>query len=205
MKEQFEIFKKYLGGKEENTLTNDEAAMFSALIWASKSKDPSTQVGCAIVNERGREVSTGYNGAPNGWDDDDFPWKNNTGDDIKNKRTKNSKYTYVIHAEMNAIMNYEGQLKDLRGATLYVTLFPCTNCAKLIAQAGIKRIVYLDDRPKEIDNRCSKHLLKKAGVEYISFFDLKKVEEATIDLDKNMEKHKLKIKRPNETKNDLNN
>lgn len=168
MKENYEIMKEYLGKKRNNTLTNDEASMLTALIWSLKSKDPSTQVGACIVNENGLLISSGYNGTPNAWNDDEFPWENNV-DEIGEENTK---YPYVIHAEMNSIANYKGF--ELKNSTMYVTLFPCSNCAKLIIQSGIKRLIYLnDDRKDNKDNKCAKILLKMNGVECIDFNELK--------------------------------
>jgi len=168
MENNYEILKEYLGKKREGTLTNDEAAMLTALIWSLKSKDPSTQVGACIVNEEGRVVSVGYNGAPNSWNNDDFPWGNNT----QEIGEENTKYPYVIHAEMNSVLNCKNM--DLKNLTIYVTLFPCSNCAKLIAQSGIKKVIYLnDDRKDTIDNICAKRLLNACGIEYIDFNELK--------------------------------
>ena len=168
MKENYEIMREYLGKKRNNTLTNDEASMLTALIWSLKSKDPSTQVGSCIVNENGVLISSGYNGTPKDWNDDEFPWENN----VEEIGEENTKYPYVIHAEMNAITNYKGL--ELKNSTMYVTLFPCSNCAKLIAQSGIKRLIYLnDDRKDTKDNKCAKILLKMSGVEYIDFNELK--------------------------------
>ena len=185
MENNYEILKEYLGKKREGTLTNDEACMLTALIWSLKSKDPSTQVGACIVNEDGRVISTGYNGSPNGWDNNSFPWGNN----VKEIGEENTKYPYVIHAEMNSILNYKGE--DLKDSTMYVTLFPCTNCAKIIVQSGIKKLIYLnDDRKDTKDNKCAKLLLHACGVEYIDFSELKtdnydKVKIMEYNLDKN--------------------
>ena len=191
--EDINIFlEKYLGGKRLGTLNNDEAAMLTALSWASKSKDPSTQVGACIVNDDGRVLSTGYNGTPNNWCDEEFPWEDNK----DGKGEINSKYPYVVHAEMNSFVNYCGSIKDFNNATMYVTLFPCSNCAKLIAQAGIKRVVYLmDDRKGTMDNICAKTLLEKCSVEYISFQELQNVSQ--VDFSFNSEKEKIIYIHPN--------
>lgn len=193
MEVNFEIIKEYIGGKREGTITNDEASMLTALIWAAKSKDPSTQVGACFINPNGRVISTGYNGAPNGWHDEDFPWGN-----AKEIGEENTKYPYVIHAEMNGIMNYDGPLKDFDGSTVYVTLFPCTNCSKLLIQAGVKKVVYLiDDRKDTIDNKTSKLMLKQCGIEYIDFATLTK-NVSGIDISLNNTKENVKIKRRGE-------
>lgn len=170
MKQVYEFMEEYLGGKREKTLTNDESSMLTAVIWALKSKDPSTQVGACIVNEDGRVLTTSYNGTPNNWNDKDFPW----GNDVDNIGEENTKYPYVIHAEMNGIFNYKGSIADFKDSTIYVTLFPCSNCAKLIVQSGIKRVVYLmDDRKDTKDNKTAKILLSTCGVDYIDFNKLK--------------------------------
>lgn len=169
MGDTYEILEEYLGGKRNSTISNDEACMLSALVWSAKSKDPSTQVGVCFVNEEGRVISTGYNGTPNDWSDEEFPWENDTA----LLGEENTKYPYVIHAEMNGIVNYNGPISDFKNSTMYVTLFPCVNCAKLIIQAGIKKVIYLCDTPNTKDNLCSKILLKKCGVECIDFKKLK--------------------------------
>lgn len=183
MGNNLEIIKEYLGKKRSDTLTNDDVCMINSVMWSLKSKDPSTQVGAYVVGKDGRVLSAGYNGTPNGWSDDDFPWRN----DVKEIGEENTKYPYVIHAEMNSIMNYKGSLKDFNNATIYVTLFPCVNCAKLIVQSGIKRVVYLhDDRKDTMDNICAKLLLKKCGVEIVDYSVLKTI--YGIDLSLNSEK-----------------
>ena len=187
MSNQYEILKEFLGNKREGTLSNDDVSMLSALIWSLKSKDPSTQVGACIVSEDGRVLSIGYNGTPNNWNDDVFPWDNNT-----KLGEENTKYPYVIHAEMNAITNYKGSIKDFKNSTIYVTLFPCSNCAKLIAQSGIKKVVYLIDNRKDTkDNKCAKLLLKTCGVELINYNDLKTIKEVNLSL----EEENIKVKK----------
>lgn len=156
------IDKKYLGHKREDVLSWDESFMLHAVIASGRSKDPNSQVGACIVGPNKRILSLGYNGAPNQWSDDEFPWDRN------NEDPKNNKYPYVIHAEMNALLNYKGDNKDLEGSTVYVTLFPCHECAKCLAQAGIKKVVYLSDKYKGTeDNDMSKTCLDYCGVEYV--------------------------------------
>ena len=121
--------------KRENYLSWDEYFMAITELSAMRSKDPSTQVGACIVSDDNRILSIGYNGAPNGFNDDEFPW----GRDGENLNTK---YPYVCHAEMNAILNYRGSRKDLEGSKIYVDLFPCNECAKMIIQSGIKEVIY---------------------------------------------------------------
>ena len=118
------------GEKRKDYLEWDEYFMAIAKLSAMRSKDPSTQVGACIVSNDNRILSIGYNGAPNGFSDEKFPW----GRDGKNLDTK---YPYVCHAELNAILNYRGSKKDLEDARIYVDLFPCNECAKIIIQSGI--------------------------------------------------------------------
>ncbi len=140
MVRKFQIPKEYLKGKRENYSSWDECFMLHAVVAANRSKDPSSQVGAVLVDKNNRILSLGYNGAPNVWDDDKFPW-------VKEADTAaHTKYPYVIHAETNAMLNYKGDNKDLEGATVYTTLYPCQNCAKFLAQAGIKRVVYLSNK-----------------------------------------------------------
>ena len=141
----------------------DEYYMGVALLSSYRSKDPSTQVGACIVDSNRRILSVGYNGTPNGMNDEAFNWSRQ-GDFL------NSKYAYVIHAEPNAIMNFSGNTADLKGATIYVTLFPCNECAKLIVQSGIKKVVYLSDKYKDSDSTiASKQIFDGCGVEYEQF------------------------------------
>jgi len=146
--------------KRENYLDWDNYFMAVAKLSAMRSKDPSTQVGACIVSKDNRILSIGYNGAPNGFDDDNFPW-DRVGEAI------NTKYFYVCHAEMNAIMNYRGNKRDLEDARIYVDLFPCNECAKLIIQAGIKEVIYLSDKYADQDAfKASKKLFDSCGVTY---------------------------------------
>lgn len=131
-----------------------------AKLSAMRSKDPSTQVGACIVGNDNRILSIGYNGTPNGFDDNKFPW----GRDGEPLETK---YLYVCHAEMNAILNFRGSSRELEGAKLYVDLFPCNECAKIIIQSGIKEVIYLSDKYNETDIvKASKRLLDECGVIY---------------------------------------
>lgn len=123
---------------------------------AMRSKDPNTQVGAVLVNEDNRIVGMGYNGMPNG--DDSFPW------DRESNQGKDTKYPYVVHAELNAILNTTAPTKDTR---LYVSLFPCSSCAKLIAQAGIKEVCYIDDKYRDTeDGEIARFIFDKCGVKY---------------------------------------
>ncbi len=146
--------------KREGYLSWDEYFMAIAKLSSMRSKDPSTQVGACIVDKDKRILSIGYNGAPNGFDDDAFPW-----DRVGN--AVDTKYFYVCHAEMNAILNFKGSRRDLEGATIYVDLFPCNECAKLIIQSGIKEVVYLCDKYADTDAVIvSKRLFDTCGVKY---------------------------------------
>lgn len=141
--------------KRTNYISWDEYFMGVASLSAMRSKDPKTQVGACIVNEEKRIIGIGYNGFPVGVEDDDFPWDNN-------QTWLDSKYPYVVHAEPNAILNATVSLKN---ATLYVTLFPCNECAKLIIQSGIKELVFLEDKYHQEDSFiASRKMFQAAGV-----------------------------------------
>ena len=161
MKKEYSIPKDKLGHKRVKYSSWDENFMLHAVVASARSKDPSSQVGACIVGSNNRILSLGYNGAPNVWDDADFPWDREADD------YNHTKYPYVIHGEMNALLNYKGDNKDLVGSTVYVTLFPCSNCAKCLAQAGIKRVVYLSDKYKDTpDNIAAKTCLNYCGIKY---------------------------------------
>lgn len=146
--------------KRLNYLTWDEYFIALAKLTAMRSKDPSTQVGACIVSADNRILSVGYNGAPNGFDDDNFPW-NRQGENLE------TKYPYVCHAEMNAVLNYRGTRKDFENARIYVDLFPCNECAKIIIQSGIKEVVYLSNKYKDSENNiASRKLFDSCGIEY---------------------------------------
>lgn len=142
--------------KRNDYITWDEYFMGVALLAAKRSKDPSTQVGACIVDEENRILSTGYNGFPQGCSDDEYPWDRD-GDE------ENTKYPYVVHAELNSILNAGG--KSLKGAKMYVALFPCNECAKAIIQCGISEVIYLSDKYADTwGTRASKRMLTAAGV-----------------------------------------
>ncbi len=139
----------------------DEYFMGIAKLSALRSKDPSTQVGACIVDQNHKVVSIGYNGMPRGVDDDKIPWGHGEGLD--------SKYLYVCHAEFNAILNTRDG-SALSGCTIYVTLFPCNECAKAIVQTGIKHIVYEDDKYHDhVEEQASRRILDMAGVTYSKY------------------------------------
>lgn len=147
--------------KRQDYLSWDEYFMYMAKLSAQRSKDPSTQVGACIVSANNRILSIGYNGTPNGFDDNHFPW-------AREGEVLDTKYPYVIHAERNAILNFRGNLKDFEGAKIYVDLFPCNECAKEIIQAGIKTVIYLSDKYADTNEvKASKRLFEECGVTYI--------------------------------------
>ena len=134
----------------------DEYFMGVALLAAERSKDPSTQVGACIIDNNNRIISTGYNGFPKGCSDDEFPWN-------RDAAAGETKYPFVVHAELNAILNAQGT--SVVNSRLYVSLFPCNECAKAIIQSGVREVVYLSDKyngtPTDI---ASKKMLEAAGV-----------------------------------------
>ena len=150
--------------KRKDYISWDEYFMGVSLLAAKRSKDPNTQVGACIVDNNNIILSTGYNGFPYGCSDDEYPWE---------REGTDTKYNYVVHAELNAILNARG--KDLKGSRLYVDLFPCNECAKAIIQSGISEIVYLynkyADTPATI---ASRRMLTSAGVKLTQF-------EASVD------------------------
>jgi dCMP deaminase len=139
----------------------DEYFMGLAHLSALRSKDPNTQVGACIVSQDNKILSMGYNGFPIGCSDDEFPW-NRDGEPYDNK------YFYTTHSELNAILNYRGG--SLEGSKLYVTLFPCNECAKAVIQSGIRTVIYADDKYADTPGvRASKRMLNAAGVEMIPY------------------------------------
>ncbi len=148
-----------MGDKREDYIMWDEYFMGVAMLSALRSKDPSTQVGACIVSQDNKILSMGYNGFPLGCSDDDFPWNRESEDPY------DSKYFYSTHSELNAILNYRGG--SLEGSKIYVTLFPCNECAKAIIQSGIKTLIYADDKYADTSSvRASKRMLTAAGVEF---------------------------------------
>jgi dCMP deaminase len=142
--------------KRKDYISWDEYFMGIALLSAKRSKDPSTQVGACIVNRYNKIVGIGYNGFPIGCDDDLLPW------DKTSENENDTKYPYVVHAEANAILN---STKDLHGSRIYVALFPCNECTKLIIQSGVVEIIYLSDKYRDTDSvKASKRMLEMAGV-----------------------------------------
>lgn len=147
-----------MNDKRKDYISWDEYFMGVALLAAQRSKDPSTQVGACIIDGDKRILSTGYNGFPKGCSDDEYPWN-------RDESAGETKYQYVVHAELNAILNASG--KSLSGATVYVGLFPCHECAKAIIQSGIKEVIYLSDKYHDTPSMAaSRKMLDSAGVKY---------------------------------------
>lgn len=148
--------------KREDYISWDEYFMGVAMLSGKRSKDPNTQVGACIVGSDNRILSMGYNGFPNGCSDDEFPW------DRENDHRLRTKYPYVTHGELNAILNYRGG--NLDGTKLYVSLFPCNECAKAIIQCGIRTVVYAFDKYKDSDSViASKRMFDAAKVRYYQY------------------------------------
>lgn len=147
--------------KREDYLTWDQYFMGVALLSAQRSKDSHTQVGSCIVNDENKILSMGYNGMPTGCNDDDMPWERE-GEPLL------TKYFYVCHAELNAILNYSGG--SLKGSRVYTTLFPCNECTKAIIQAGIKEVIYLSDKYADSDStKAAKRMFDLTGVRYRAY------------------------------------
>jgi len=152
--------------KRKDYITWDAYFMGIALLSTERSKDPNTSVGACIVSRDNKILSVGYNGMPIGCSDDDFPWD-------REGVPLDTKYLYVCHAELNAILNYSGT--DMKGAKIYTTLFPCNECTKAIIQKGIKEIIYMSDKYAEIDSiKASKRMLDAAGVSYRQYIPIGK-------------------------------
>ena len=148
--------------QREDYINWDEYFMGVAFLSARRSKDPNTQVGACIVSQDNKILSMGYNGFPNGCSDEEFPWNRESADPYDNK------YFYTTHSELNAILNYRGG--SLEGSKLYVTLFPCNECAKALIQCGIRKVIYAEDRYAATSAiRASKRMLRAAGVEFYPY------------------------------------
>jgi len=157
--------RSYMDKKREDYLSWDEYFTGIAALTAMRSKDPSTQVGACIASSDNRVLSVGYNGAPNGFSDDSFPW----GREGEHYETK---YPYVCHAELNAILNFRGNMRELQGARIYVHFFPCVECTKAIIQAGIKEVIYTHDFDHEsfgVETKASIRMFEECGITYRQF------------------------------------
>ena len=146
--------------QRKDNLNWDQYFMAIARLSSMRSKDPNTQVGACIVSQDNRILSIGYNGTPNGFSDNVFPW-DREGDVL------NTKYIYVVHAERNAILNFRGNHKEFENAKIYVDLFPCNECAKEIIQSGIKEVIYLSDKYANTNETiASKKMFDVCGITY---------------------------------------
>ncbi len=162
--------------KREDYISWDEYFMGVSLLASMRSKDPSTQVGACIVSTDNKILSVGYNGFPRGCSDDEFPWER-SGDD-----QNQTKYPFVCHAELNAILNAGGQ--NLSGSRIFVALFPCNECAKAIIQSGIREVIYISDKYSNTPaTLASKKMLSAAGVK-LTQFSSEKCINISFDADK---------------------
>ncbi|MBE6739565.1 MAG: dCMP deaminase family protein [Ruminococcaceae bacterium] len=147
--------------KRENYINWDEYFMGIAILSAQRSKDPSTQVGACIVSSENKILSVGYNGMPRNCDDDIYPW-DREGDEL------NTKYMFVCHAELNAILNYSGS--NLKGSKVYVTLFPCNECAKALIQSGVSEVIYYSDKYSDsFSTLAAKRMFESAGIKMTAY------------------------------------
>jgi len=153
--------------KRKNYLDWDETFILMTHLIAKRSKDPSTQVGACVVNDKNIVVGLGYNGFPRGCHDDKFPW-------CRDGEVLDKKYTFVVHAEANAIMNAN---TSVEGCRIYVNLFPCNECAKLLIQSGIKEIIYVSDKYAELDIfKAARKMFEVAGVKTRQYTPLHSIE-----------------------------
>ncbi len=159
--------------KRSGYISWDEYFMGVARLSAMRSKDPNTQVGSCIVSPQNKIMSVGYNGFPTGCSDDQFPWNRESQDPYNNK------YFYTTHSELNAILNYRGG--SLEGSKIYVTLFPCNECAKAIIQSGIKTVIYGEDTYKDTSAvRAAKRMFRAAGVKLYKYSGTYRVLKITV-------------------------
>ena len=164
--------------KRQDYISWDEYFMGIAMLAAKRSKDPNTQVGACIVSQDNIIISTGYNGMPKGCSDDEYPW---------DRDGSETKYPFVVHAELNAVLNANG--RDLRGSKLYVALFPCNECAKAIIQSGVKEVYYLSDKYADsMSTLASKRMMMSAGVKFTQLRT--SLKEITLDFTPEEEKNK---------------
>ncbi|KAK7096812.1 hypothetical protein V1264_003871 [Littorina saxatilis] len=148
--------------KRVGYLTWDEYFMATAFLSAQRSKDPRTQVGACIVSEDNKIVGIGYNGMPIGCSDDVMPWGRDSHDVLETKQL------YVCHAELNAVLNKNAA--DVKNCRIYVALFPCNECAKVVIQSGIREVIYYSDKYAAKDEfKASRRLLNIAGIKLRQF------------------------------------
>lgn len=147
--------------KRQDYLNWDSYFMGIALLSSMRSKDPSTSVGACIVSENNKILSLGYNGMPIGCSDDEYPWE-------REGHPLDTKYLYVCHAELNALLNYSGT--NMKGAKVYTTLFPCNECTKALIQSGIKEVIYMSDKYADTDSViAAKRMMDSVGIVYRSY------------------------------------
>lgn len=145
--------------KRKDYLSWDQYFMGIAKLSSMRSKDPNTSVGACIVDTDNKILSVGYNGMPHGCSDDEYPWEREGDDPLT------TKYLFVCHAELNALLNYTGT--HLKGARIYTTLFPCNECTKALIQSGIKEVIYLEDKYANTPSvMAAKRMMKSAGITY---------------------------------------
>lgn len=153
------LLNRDLNSKRPSYIDWDEYFMAIAFLSAKRSKDPCTQVGACIVNDDKRIVGIGYNGMPRGCDDNEFPWGKSSPNNLE------TKYLYVCHAEINAVLNKNSS--DVKDCTMYVALFPCNECAKVIIQSGIKRVIYMSEKnAHKVEAIAAKKMFDAAAIEY---------------------------------------
>lgn len=200
----FEIPKDHLGKGRDKSECIDLSSYYMLVAMATGlvSRDPSTQVGACIVDKDGNVLSTGFNCPPKGWSSDEFIWEKLPEEEL-------NKYTYITHAEMNGLANFNGDRKHLEGSTVYVTFLPCPNCAKNMIQSGIKKVVYLGDGDNNLGStKATKYMFKKCGVECVPFSkeNLENLKKVVLNLESTDARNyssikkgkKLKLKKPND-------
>ena len=145
--------------KNQNYLSWDQYFMGIAMLSSMRSKDPNTSVGACIVGTDNKILSVGYNGMPHGCSDDEYPWERD------GENPLDTKYLFVCHAELNALLNYTGT--NLKGSRIYTTLFPCNECTKALIQSGIREVIYMEDKYQDTPSViASKRMMKSAGISY---------------------------------------
>ena len=156
----------------KNYLSWDDTFIMIAQVIAQRSKDPSTQTGAVVVDEDNIVLGLGYNGWAKGVKEGHFSWSKDYG--LNKKDILNTKYPYVVHAEVNAILSSN---KSVKGAKLYCYLFPCSECTKVIIQSGVKEVIYEDDRQDQNSNNfaVSKKLFDLSGVKHRKYNSKKKL------------------------------
>jgi dCMP deaminase len=142
-----------------SNLNWDEYFMLQAMMASFKSKDPNTKVGCVFVDHNNHQISMGYNGQIAGIDETQIPWGN-----VRSVPLDQQKYAYVVHSEANAILHAK---TDLEGSRCYVTLFPCHECAKMMATVKVKEIIYLSDKYADtVENQIAKKIFEMSNIKY---------------------------------------